>query len=385
MADKIKQLVDLDMDNNALLNVVLDKLPTAPTTPIIGRIYYNTASNTVLVWTGSIWLDLGDIYSHPTYTALNPVLDGAGNKAKVLATFETNVEGHVISATTRILTLADLGYTGAADANNYLHPTFAGNDLGNPLTGATIISDINVNSEGHITSFATRDITPSDIGAAVINDSVTNSINTWSSTKIQAELDVINSKVAGALVYKGGYNASTNIPNLDSSPGTNVTQGFTYTVTNAGTFYSTDVQVGDMLIAEISSPNTEADWTIVNKNIPDIVDATTVDKGIIRLATQTEVNAGTATNLSVAPATLVAYYTAQDTGSKYAANIGNGAATLFDISHTLGTRDVLVQVFDNTTYETVITGVLRTTTTNVRVVVNTAPTTDKYRVIIKKI
>jgi len=375
-----KHLLDLDLDNNNLLNVVLDKLPAAPTSPKQGRLYYNTTSNTVLVWTGAIWLDLGDIYNHPSYTALNPTLSGAN----VLATFETNSEGHVIAATTRLLTLANLGYTGATDANKYIHPSFSGNDLGEPLTGATVISDVNVNSEGHITSFGTRDITPADIGAAVINDSVTNAINTWSSNQIQAKLDTINSKISGALVYRGSYDAATNTPNLDATP-TEIVQGYTYTVTAAGTFFSTSVQVGDMIIAEKDNPTLEADWTIVNKNIPDIVDATTIDKGIIRLATQAEVEAGVLTNVAVSPATLVAFYNAQENSHGFTADIGNGSATLFDIGHNLNTRLVIIQVFENSTGETVYTGSLRTTLNNVRVIVNNAPSTAQYKVLIREV
>lgn len=372
-----KHYVDIDLDNHELLNVILDKLPVHPTTPLESRLYYNTTAKTVYSWTGSTWLDLGDIYNHPTYTALNPTLTGAN----VLATFQTDSQGHPIAATTRVLTLNDLGYTGATDANKYIHPTFSGNDLGAALTGAKVISDVNVNSEGHVTAFITRDLTPADIGAAVINDSVTNGINTWSSTKIQTELDIINSKVAGALVYKGAYDANTNTPNLDSTPA-GIIQGYTYTVTAAGTFFATGVQVGDMIIAEKNDPTIEADWTVVNKNIPDIVDATTTDKGIIRLATQAETDAGSLTNVAVSPATMVAFYNARESNKGFAATIGNGAATLFDIAHPMNTRDVQVEVYDNVTYETVYTKVLRTTTSNVRVLVNTALTTNELRVVI---
>ena len=373
-------LTDIDLDNNKLLKAILDPLTVHPTTPIEGRIYYNSTTKTVYAWTGSVWLDLGDIYNHPSYAALNPTLSGAN----VLASFEVNTQGHVIGATTRLLTLANLGYTGAADANKYLHPTFSGNDLGSPLTGATVISDVNVNSEGHVTSFVTRNLTAADVGAAVINDSVTNLVNTWSSTQIQSKLDAISSTIAGALVYKGGYNAGTNTPNLDATP-TGINQGFTYTVTAAGTFYTEAVQVGDMLIAEVTNPTTAADWTVVNKNIPDIVDATTVDKGIIRLGTQTEVNAGVLTTVSVSPATLVAFYNAQVSASGYSADIGNAIATTFDLAHGLNTKLVLIEIFDNSTGATVYADVLRNTVSNVRVIVTTPPSTSKYKVLIRKI
>lgn len=376
----MKHLVNIDLNKNQLLNAVVQNLASAPSSPLEGQIYFNTTSNKLFYRAGGIWIDAGELYIHPTYTALNPTVTGAN----VLATFQTNSEGHVIAATTRIMTLADLGYTGATNANNYTHPTFTGNDLGTPLTGAEVISDVNVNSNGHVTGFATRNITASDVGAAVINDSVTNGVNAWSSTKIQAELDAINNSASGALIYKGGYNASTNSPNLDSSP-TAIDKGFTYTCTVTGTFYTEELQPGDMIIAEENNPSTLSGWTVVNKNIPDIVDATNTEKGIIRIATQTEVNTGTSTVTVVTPATLVAFYNAQESNSGFAVNIGDTTATSFDLAHGLSTKDVLVECFDISTGNTVITDVRRTSASNVRILVNTALTTDELRVLIKKL
>jgi len=140
-----------------------------------------------------------------------------------------------------------------------------------------------------------------------------------------------------------------------------------------------------MLIAEVNNPTTAEDWTVVNKNIPDIVDATTVDKGIIRLGTQTEVNTGALTNVAVSPATLVAFYNSQVSVSGYSADIGNTTATTFDLAHGLNTKLVLVEIFDNSTGATVYADVLRNTVSNVRVVVKTAPSTAKYKVLIRKI
>jgi hypothetical protein len=56
-----------------------------------------------------------------------------------------------------------------------------------------------------------------------------------------------------------------------------------------------------MLVAEVDSASTLADWTVVNKNIPDIVDASETAKGIIEIATQAEVDAASSTVLAVVP------------------------------------------------------------------------------------
>lgn len=74
--------------------------------------------------------------------------------------------------------------------------------------------------------------------------------------------------------------------------------------------------------------------------------------------------------------------TASSTG-KYATTIGNGAATSFTITHSLGTQDVVVQVWNILTspYDYVNVEVQNTSTTVATLVFATAPATNNYRVI----
>ncbi|MCK4609429.1 MAG: hypothetical protein KAT71_08100 [Gammaproteobacteria bacterium] len=76
----------------------------------------------------------------------------------------------------------------------------------------------------------------------------------------------VDNKVASSVEYQGGYNASTNTPDLDTSP-SGVTTGDMYTVTVAGTFFTQDLEVGDVLISEQDNPTVLADWTVVNKDL----------------------------------------------------------------------------------------------------------------------
>jgi hypothetical protein len=84
-------------------------------------------------------------------------------------------DGVIQSMSKRTLTLANLGYTGDTNANNYSHPTFNGDDINvdtGALTGATVISDLDFNvttdSNGHVTdangTVATRNLTLGDLG-----------------------------------------------------------------------------------------------------------------------------------------------------------------------------------------------------------------------------
>ena len=67
---------------------------------------------------------------------------------------------------------------------------------------------------------------------------------------------------------------------------------------------------------------------------------------------------------------------------KVAASVGNGTNTSFAITHSLNTEDVLVQVFDNSTHDTVEVDVVRTDVNTVTVSFSTAPASNAYRVVV---
>ena len=76
----MKYLVNLDLSQNELQNAKIQNLATAPSTPVAGQIYFNTASNKYFGYNGTKWVDLG--YEHPsTHTiaqisGLQSALDG---------------------------------------------------------------------------------------------------------------------------------------------------------------------------------------------------------------------------------------------------------------------------------------------------------------------
>ena len=69
--------------------------------------------------------------------------------------------------------------------------------------------------------------------------------------------------------------------------------------------------------------------------------------------------------------------------SKYAASVGDGAATSYTVTHNLNTRDVIVTVYDNSApYAEVITDVAHTTVNTVTIAFSVAPTSNQYRVVV---
>jgi hypothetical protein len=69
--------------------------------------------------------------------------------------------------------------------------------------------------------------------------------------------------------------------------------------------------------------------------------------------------------------------------SKYAANVGDGSATSITITHNLGTRDVIVSVYEATgSYAEVICDVNHATTNTITLLFSVAPTLNQYRVVV---
>jgi hypothetical protein len=72
----------------------------------------------------------------------------------------------------------------------------------------------------------------------------------------------------------------------------------------------------------------------------------------------------------------------QISSNKVVFNVGDGQRDTFNLSHNLGTRAVIVQIFDVETGESVETGVVRTDENSVEVSFNRPPDSDKYCVVI---
>jgi hypothetical protein len=145
---------------------------------------YDAATNTLTIT--STDTNTNTVYTHPTHPGDDFAIDtGPLTGATVVSDIDINVTtdslGHVTDAngvvSTRNLTLGDLGYTGATNANyfTYTHPSHPGDDINldtGALSGATVISDLDFNvttdTQGHVTdanaTYSTRTLTLGDLG-----------------------------------------------------------------------------------------------------------------------------------------------------------------------------------------------------------------------------
>lgn len=104
------------------------------------------------------------------------------------------------------------------------------------------------------------------------------------------------------------------------------------------------------------------------------------DIGIAYGGTNASTEADARTNLA---ATTAGYTTGTPVLARVSAQtIGDTTNTSYTITHNFGTRDVTVQIYDTTTYDTVYADVVRTNTNTVTITFSSAPSTNAYRVVI---
>ena len=279
----------------------------------------------------------------------------------------------------------------ATGANDYVHPTQnpGAHPFATTLTsGLTVLSQLLVNNEGHVVGISGRELTAGDIASVMIvaANNTTSTNATWSAATINAKLqEVVNQAQTGALIYKGEYNPVTNTPDIKvTTPAGTIKSGYTYVVTAEGTFLGEDVEAGDMIIAKVDNAGgTRANWQIVNKNIPAIINASLTAAGIIQLATSAEAIAGTNAVKAITPSTLKAVL--DDKMGVHYATFGNGTATSFPITHTLNNTNVDVIVRRVSTKKEVIVDWAVTSATVVTVNVNEPIANNELEILISEL
>ena len=303
------------------------------------------------------------------------------------------------------------------------------------ITSAAATNELLINASGN-KKIDIDDIHLQQFGAAEgdVNFGTNKLLNvkTGTASTDGVNLGQVQSLVAGVGVFQGGYNASTNSPALTGGSNVALTQGDFFAVTVGGSFFTDNVEPGDLIFANsnisASSSPSLSDYTVViaDENIAgagatdgatekgvagfDSANFGVTANGFVTLD-NTGVSAGsyggaskslsaTVTakgllsslseqNIAITASQVTDFCNAVSTciaaNEQYSVSIGDGNATSYAVTHNLGTRDVMVQLYDNSSYDTVYAEVARNSTSQVTISFTTAPSTNDIRVLITKV
>jgi hypothetical protein len=238
----------------------------------------------------------------------------------------------------------------------------------------------------------------------------------------------VDDVLTGGVVFQGTYDASTvpGSPDLTSASSIAVSKGWAYSVDTAGTFFGEDVEVGDLLIANVdmaSGASTLVKWSVLQNNVVEATDSifgiakftggngfesamttagepkladhsftyTTTANNVPTIVTNSfgVVTAITDTPINI-PSTQVSNFTATTkavvNSLRKSMPIPTGGASTSPVTvtlnHALNNANLSVQVYNASTYDTAYPQISRTDNNNVAITFAQTPANNAFTALI---
>lgn len=363
-----KFLTSIDLTKNELQNARIQNLASAPSSPVVGQIYFDTVDTMIKVWNGTDWdVNVAKLGGQAGSYYLARANHTGTQTASTISDFDTQVRTNRldqmaaptadvsmnsqkvtnVATPTASTDAANKGYVDAAINGVEIHPSVKAATTANiTLSGAQTIDGVSIVATDRV--LVKNQTAPAENGiyvAAAGAWSRAGDADTWA--------ELISAFV---FVEEGTTWADTAWVSTVNAGGTLGTTAVTWTqfaapgsitASNVGTGVGVyDGQVGSDL--QFRSIKAGSSKVTVNLSSDDIV-----------------------IDLPATPTT------------KYAASVGNGSNTTFTVTHNLNTTDVIVQIKEVAGGKAVVyADIVITDANNVDVTFTVAPTSNQYRVIV---
>ena len=398
-------VTDINLNKNELQNARIQGLSSAPSAPVTGQLYYNNAENVMYYYNGLASPNGPWVPMNASEEIVQDIIGSSVLGGTAITTTYDDVAG------TTTVTLDDTAVTAGSYGSTTEIPTFTVDAQGR-LTAASTVSvatqlDLGadnahggykldlltdsikfVGGEGIDTTYTTDEtlhtVTISGEDATTTNKGIA-SFETADFTVTSGAVSIKNVNLGTQTTgdYVANIQGTTNEVTVSptSGEGTTVTIGLPDDVR-----ITNNLTVGGNLnvTGTINSVNTTQVNIVDNKiNLnTDFTGTPTADAGI-------RVERGEGTDVEILWNESDDRWTLTNNGTnyhaitrKYSATIGNGSLTQVPVTHNLGARDVTVQVYDSSTFDTVECDVVRTSTSVVTLGFTVAPAAGAYTVVI---
>jgi hypothetical protein len=426
-----KFLVSVDLNKNELLNARIQNLGSAPSNPVVGQIYYDTSNSTMYYYNGlsapnGPWMPMSgsteviqDVigssivggvgltatYGDPAGTTTidldnTAVTAGSYGSQTEIPTFTVDAQGRLTAAgTVSVATELDItGDTGTTSISLLTEglTVSGGEGIDVAVTDNTITvsaEDATYTNKG-VASFNATDFTVT-AGAVSLNKdpvitlsgdvtgsaTMTNLGDVTISTTIEPNSVALGTDTTGSYVATISGTAGEITVSGSGSESAAVTIGLPDDVTVAGNLTvngNLDVQ-GSINSISTTEVNIVDNKVVLNTNVTG---APSADAGL-------KVNRGTSADVEILWNETADQWTLTNDGTnyheitrKYKATL-NTSATSYIVDHNLGTKDVVVSIYEVASpFAEILTDVEHTSDTAVTLKFAVAPASGEYRVVV---